>query len=130
MTGNATNAANANGTVLNDHRFPRNGGQVKVQRRIVDLFTGRRVAPYQIEPGYLARVVGINPSVDALNNSPRNGSTVCQIVATDYANDNSVTLDLDAPAVVDIPCDHRSPETQDSAQVVVGMQGADSTASC
>jgi hypothetical protein len=68
-----------------------------VQRDVVDLFTGCKVAPYQIEPGYLARVVGINPSVDALNNSPRNGSTVCQIINTDYdSGDNSVTLDLDA----------------------------------
>jgi hypothetical protein len=97
VTGNTTNANNANSTVLLDHRFPRNGGQLRVQRRIVDLFTGRRVAPYQIEPGYLARVVGVNPSVDALNNSPRNGSTVCQIINTDYdSGDNSVTLDLDA----------------------------------
>lgn len=97
VSGTAANASAANSTVLLDHRFPRNGGQVKVQRDIVDLFTGRRVAPYQIEPGYLARVVGINPSVDALNNSPRNGSTVCQLVNTDYdSSDNSVTLDLDA----------------------------------
>lgn len=97
VTGNAANATAANATVMLDHRFPRNGGQVKVQRDVVDLFTGLKVAPYQIEPGYLARVVGINPSVDALNNSPRNGSTVCQIVNTDYdSSDNSATLDLDA----------------------------------
>lgn len=97
VSGNTTNAANANSTVLLDHRFPRNGGQVKVQRDIVDLFTGCTVAPYQIEPGYLVRVVGINPSVDTLNNSPRNGSTVCLIVNTDYdSSDNSATLDLDA----------------------------------
>jgi hypothetical protein len=97
ITGNAANAAIANQTVLNDHRFPRNGGQIKVQRDVVDLFTGCKVAPYQIEPAYLARVVGINPSVDALNNSPRNGSTVCQIVNTDYdSSDNSATIDLDA----------------------------------
>lgn len=97
VSGETTNAATANSTILVDHRFPRNGGTVKVQRDIVDLFTGRRVAPYQIEPGYLARVVGINPSVDTLNNSPRNGSTICQIVNTDYdSTDNSVTLALDA----------------------------------
>jgi hypothetical protein len=97
VTGNTANASVANQTVLNDHRFPRNGGQIKVQRDVVDLFTGCKVAPYQIEPGYLARVVGINPSVDALNNSPRNGSTVCQIINTGYdSSDNSVTIDLDA----------------------------------
>jgi hypothetical protein len=97
VTGNTTNANNANSTVLLDHRFPRNGGQIKVQRDVVDLFTGCKVAPYQIEPGYLCRVVGINPSVDALNNSPRNGSTVCQVVNTDYdSSANSATIDLDA----------------------------------
>lgn len=97
VSGNTTNAATANSTVLLDHRFPRNGGQVKVQRDIVDLFTGCKVAPYQVQPGYLVRVVGINPSVDTLNNSPRNGSTVCLIINTDYdSSDNSVTLDLDA----------------------------------
>jgi hypothetical protein len=97
VTAADTNATQANSAVLNDHRYPRNGGQVKVQRAIVDLFTGRRVQPYQIEPGYLVRMVGINPSVDALNNSPRNGSTICQIVNTDYdSDDNSVTLDLDS----------------------------------
>lgn len=97
VSGAATNAATANLTVLQDHRFPRNGGSVKVQRDVVDLFTGCKVAPYQIEPGYLARVVGINPSVDTLNDSPRNGSTVCLIVNTDYdSTDNSATCDLDA----------------------------------
>jgi hypothetical protein len=96
VTGSTANASNANSTVLLDHRFPRNGGSVKVQRDIVDLFTGCKVAPYQIKPGYLVRVVGLNPSVDTLNDSPRNGSTVCQIVNTDYdSGDNSVTLDLD-----------------------------------
>lgn len=97
VSGNTTNAATANQTVLQDHRFPRNGGQVKVQRDIVDLWTGCKVAPYQIEPGYMVRVVGVNPSVDALNNSPRNGSTICQLISTDYdSSENSVTLDLDA----------------------------------
>lgn len=97
ITGNAASASVANQTVMLDHRFPRNGGQIKVQRDVVDLFTGCKVAPYQIEPGYLARVVGVNPSVDTLNNSPRNGSTVCQIVNTSYdSSDNSATVDLDA----------------------------------
>lgn len=97
VTGNTTNAANANGTVLNDHRFPQNGGSVTVSRQVVDLYTGRRVQPFEIEPGYLCRIVGINPSRDALNNNPRNGSTLCRIVTTDYdADSHSVNIGLDS----------------------------------
>lgn len=93
----ATNAAQANSTVLNDHRFPLNGGQVTVSRPVVDLWTGRTVQPFEIQPGYIARIVGVNPSRDALNNSPRNGSSLCRIVNTDYsAGSHSVTIDLDS----------------------------------
>lgn len=93
----ATNATQANATVLNDHRFPLNGGQVTVSRPVVDLWTGRTVQPYEIEPGYIARIVGVNPSRDALNNSPRNGSSLCRIVNTEYsAASHSVSIDLDS----------------------------------
>jgi hypothetical protein len=93
----ATNATQANSTVLNDHRFPLNGGQVTVSRPVVDLWTGRTVQPFEIQPGYIARIVGVNPSRDALNNSPRNGSSLCRIVNTDYsAGSHSVSIDLDS----------------------------------
>lgn len=93
----AANAAQANTTILNDHRFPQNGGSITVARPVVDLYTGRRVQPFDIEPGYLCRIVGINPSRDALNSSPRNGSTLCRIVATDYdADSHSVSISLDS----------------------------------
>lgn len=91
------NAAQANASVLADHRYPQNGGQVTVSRPVVDLFTGRRVEPFDIEPGYLCRIVGVNPSPDALNATDRNGSTVCRIVATDYdADSHSVSITLDS----------------------------------
>lgn len=91
------NATQANAAVLLDHRFPQNGGSVTVARPVVDLFTGRRVQPYEIEPGYLCRIVGVNPSRDALNNNPRNGSTLCLIVATDYdADAHATTVALDS----------------------------------
>lgn len=96
-TSNEANAAQANASVLNDHRFPQNGGRIIVSRSVVDLWTGRRVQPYEIEPAYIARIVGINPSRDALNNSPRNGSSLCRIVNTDYdADSHSVSIDLDS----------------------------------
>jgi hypothetical protein len=91
------NATNSNSAVLNDHRFPQNGGQIKIARPVVDLFTGRRVQPFEIQPGYLCRIVGINPSRDALNNNPRNGSTLCRIVNTDYDSEtHSASIDLDS----------------------------------
>lgn len=91
------NATQANATVLNDHRFPLNGGQVTVSRPVVDLWTGRTVQPFEIQPGYIARIVGVNPSRDALNNSPRNGSSLCRIVTTDYsAGSHSASIALDS----------------------------------
>lgn len=91
------NAAQANATVLTNHRYPLNGGRVTVSREVVDLFTGRRVQPYEIEPGYMVRLVGIEPSPDALNTTVPNGSTVCRIVSTSYSADShSVGLDLDS----------------------------------
>lgn len=97
VTGDDTNAATANATVLRDHRYPLNTGRVTISRPIVDLWTGRKVQPYEIEPACLIRLVGTDPHPDALNTSlTPNGSTVCRIVGTSYsADNNSVDLDLD-----------------------------------
>lgn len=97
ISGNEDQAVNANNAVLEDHRYPVNGGRVTVAREVVDLFTGRRVQPYEIEPGYLCRLVGIDPEPDALNVTAPNGGTVCRIVTTDYdADTHAVSLDLDS----------------------------------
>ncbi len=94
---NATNATQANAVILADHRFPQNGGRITLRRTVVDLWTGRRIQPYAIQPGYVARIVGVNPSVDALNNSPRNGSSLCRIVSVDYdADTHSADIGLDS----------------------------------
>jgi hypothetical protein len=91
------NAVQANAAVLEEHRFPKNGGRVTIRRPIVDLFTGRRVEPFEIQPGYMMRLAGIEPNLDALNASTPNGSTVCRIVTNDYnGDDNSADLDLDS----------------------------------
>lgn len=89
--------ATTNAAMLADHRYPSNAGQVKIERSVVDLLTGRRIQPFEIEPGYMIRLVGVNPHPDALNATQSNGSSVCRIVNTDYSGqDHSVTLDLDA----------------------------------
>ena len=97
VLGDATNVTTANATVMQDHRYPKNTGRVRISRPIVDLWTGRTVQPYEIEPACLIRLVGAEPSLDALNTSlTPNGSTVCRIVNTDYDGDsNAVDLDLD-----------------------------------
>lgn len=90
------NAAQANATVLEQHRYPANTGSVSINREIVDRFTGRRVQPYEIEPGYMMRLVGIDPNPDALNATTPNGSTVCRIITNDYdSTSNAADLDLD-----------------------------------
>lgn len=97
ITGDELNAPQQNAAVLEEHRYPRNGGRVTVSREIVDLFTGRRIQPYEIEPGYLCRLVGVDPTPDALNASASNGASVCRIVGTSYSGDgNSADLDLDS----------------------------------
>jgi len=97
ITGETANVAQANATALSDHRYPRNGGQVEVSRPIVDLFTGRRVMPWEIQPAYLIRQVGIDPTPDGLNATFPNGSTVCRIVSNEYdSGTGTATLTLDS----------------------------------
>lgn len=91
------NAAQANANVLQDHRYPKNGGRVTVAHPVVDLYTGRRVEPWEIKPAYNMRVVGVAPSADGLNAVTPNGSTVCRIVNKSYdGKSNSASLDLDS----------------------------------
>jgi len=90
-------ANQANASVLENHRYPQNSGRVRISRGIVDLFTGRTVQPFEIEPAYMIRLVGVDPEPDALNATAPNGGTVCRIVNTDYsADDHAVDLDLDS----------------------------------
>lgn len=94
--GSLANAQQANASVLEQHRYPENSGTLSINRQVVDLFTGRRVEPYEIEPGYMIRLVGIDPYPDAINYTAPNGGTVCRIVQTDYdGSSNSASLNLD-----------------------------------
>lgn len=98
--GITANAAQANATVLQQHRFPVNSGRLTISRPVVDMFTGRRVQPFEIEPGYMIRLVGVDASPDALNTAAPDGGTICRIINTDYdAGSNSVDLDLDGVPV-------------------------------
>lgn len=90
------NATQANATILEEHRYPQNTGRLTIERPVLDLWTGRYVQPYEVEPGCLIRLVGLDPNPDALNAATANGVTVCRIVQTDYdGGKNAVDCDLD-----------------------------------
>lgn len=92
-----TESANsANATALEEHRYPQNTGRLTINRPILDQWTGRYVQPYEVEPGHMVRLVGLDPNPDALNAVAANGVTVCRIVQTDYdGGRNAADCDLD-----------------------------------
>lgn len=82
---------------LIEHAAPSNAGTLNVARKIRDLTAGRTVEPYEIQPGELIRVRGIESYPDALNASSNDGQTVFRIWATTYtADNNTATLELDS----------------------------------
>jgi hypothetical protein len=82
---------------LNEHRYPPNAGTLRVARPISDNDTGRTVMPWEILPGHLIRVRGVQPRVDALNPTNRDGVTVFRVISVDFsAADGTATLELDS----------------------------------
>lgn len=96
--GSLADAQRAGDQWLADRRYAPNGGRLRVARPILDLISGRMVAPWEIGPG-LIRVKGILPRIDALNATSRDGVTVFRIVAGEYrASDGAAVLELDTYA--------------------------------
>jgi hypothetical protein len=96
--GTQADAERAGDQWLADRRYAPNAGRLRIARRIIDLQTGRMVQPWEIEPG-LIRVRGILPSIDALNTSSRDGTTIFRIRALEFrASDAAATLELDSYA--------------------------------
>jgi hypothetical protein len=94
--GSAAAAARAGDNFLAEHNVPANAGTVTVSRPIRDLVTGALVQPFEIEPGNLIRVRGIESYPDALNASSNDGQTVFRIWSMEYDSDsNSASLELD-----------------------------------
>lgn len=95
--GSAANATQAGTQFLADHATATNTGSLIVAGRIVDLVAGRMVYPWQIRPGYLIRVNGVNARPDALNATNSNGVTTFRIASTDFSAANcATTLELDS----------------------------------
>lgn len=96
--GTETDANRAGDQWLTDRAHAQNAGQITITRPVLDLETGMTVQPWEICPG-LVRVRGVAPSVDALNASARDGSTVFRIRAARFDTDSaSAILDLDSYA--------------------------------
>lgn len=92
-----TQAENVGDSFLLEHKYPPNAGTLKVARPILDNLTGRMVMPWEILPGHLIRVQGVQPRVDALNPDGRDGVTIFKIVAVDFDTTGAAaTLELDA----------------------------------
>lgn len=98
--GSLTNAQRVGDKFLEQHATPTNGGTLTVSRPVWDRDQCRYVAPHEIEPGYVARVLGIGSSVSEATADTVDGNTVFRLVATDYSSDDgSARLDLGVAAL-------------------------------
>lgn len=95
--GSISNAQRIGDNFLAAHKYPPNAGTLNVARPIRDLTTGRMVQPFEIEPGELIRVRGVESYPDSLNASSNDGQTVFRIWAMQYTADvNTAQLELDS----------------------------------
>lgn len=94
--GTLANAQKAGDSFLAEHRYPPSRGTLTVARPVLDLVDSRRVDPWQLRPGELVRVRGIEGSINSLNASDRDGQTVFKIVSVTVGSDGGATLELDS----------------------------------
>jgi hypothetical protein len=93
----ALNAQQVGQQQLAEYVTPPNEGTLTVARPIYDHQRGTRIMPWEIRPGNLIRVRGIQPNINSLNATDRDGVTVFRIVAVDYDTASaSATLELDS----------------------------------
>lgn len=97
--GSESQATQAGLDFLTDHGVVPNGGTIEINgaRRIYDRYTARYVAPWEIEPGYLARIRGVQPRPDTLNPAGGpDGSTISRIMSMDWQDmRGTAVLELD-----------------------------------
>lgn len=90
------NANRAGDQFLAEHRVPLAAGRLTIARPIADFDGGRMVMPWEIRPGYLIRVRGLESKVDAFAGTARDGTTIFKIAAHEYSvSDASAQLELD-----------------------------------
>lgn len=94
--GSAANATIVGNAFLAEHKYPANAGTLAISRPIRDLTTGAMVEPFEIEPGELIRLRGVESYPDALNASSNDGQTVFRIWTMEYDSDSDTAqLELD-----------------------------------
>jgi hypothetical protein len=99
-TGNQLNANQVGDQFLAEHVTPPNAGTLTVARPIYDHDRGTSVMPWEIRPGHLIRIRGVQPNPNSLNVTTRDGVTVFKIVGVDYDTASaSATLELDSHSV-------------------------------
>lgn len=95
--GTSGQAETAGDNFLIEHNVPKNQGTLTVARAIRDVITGALVQPWEIEPGELVRVLGVEAYPDSFNSSTNDGQGVFRIFAVDYTTEgNAATLALDS----------------------------------
>lgn len=95
--GRQAQAERAGDQFLLDHRTPLNQGSLRISRPILDRTAGLKVQPWEILPGTIIRVRGIQPDVDTLNRSDRNGVSIFKVISVEYdAGSATATLELDS----------------------------------
>ena len=81
--------------ILDASKIAASTSQVTVARKVFDHKTGRWVEPFEILPGYLARVSGVSPRPNTLNENQPEGAAVFRVVSNDYsASSASSRLEL------------------------------------
>ena len=94
--GSSANAIQVGDNFLIEHKAVPNAGRLTVARPIHDRQTGRWVMPWEIVPGELIRVRGVQPNPFSLYNSERDGVTVMLIKSMEFgASSGTATLELD-----------------------------------
>jgi hypothetical protein len=93
--GSAANAQIAGDEFLAEHLYPPSGGTLTIARPIVDAISGKSVQPWQIKPGELIRVRGVEASMDVLQAAHRDGLTIFRIVSVEAGGDGTAQLELD-----------------------------------
>jgi hypothetical protein len=95
--GSTNNATQAGDQWLAEHQYPQNAGTLTVASPIVDLVSGRMIQPWEIRPGKLIRVRGVQANIDSLNPTGRDGVTVFRVKAVTYRTSSaSAELELDS----------------------------------
>jgi hypothetical protein len=95
-TGSVANATQTGEQFLAEHERPAASGTLRVSRPIIDLVDGRWVQPWQIRAGELIRVRDVQPRVDALTATGRDGISVFKVASREYNTaDATATLELD-----------------------------------